>query len=86
MDDQLKPRISRWLHDQCRSGTIPEITTAELEFLRNLKPLPFEERANRMLMFIADETKDFGKPIHLFARDEIHSVGESFEDGISDSS
>ena len=66
LDDEVKPRVSRWIHDQCALGTVPKIATREIEFLRNLKPLPFEERANRVLLYIAKQTKVYGVPIRLF--------------------
>jgi hypothetical protein len=51
LDDELKPRVSRWIHDQCALGTIPKIATREIEFLRSLKALPFENRGNRVLLY-----------------------------------
>ena len=44
--------MSRWIHDQCALGAIPRIATREIEFLRSLKALPFENRANRVLLYI----------------------------------
>ena len=52
LDDGVKPTVSRWIHDQCALGTIPRIATREIEFLRSLKALPFENRANRVLVYI----------------------------------
>jgi hypothetical protein len=77
--DEVKPSVSRWIHDQCRNGTIPKITSREIDFLRSLKPLPFEERANRVLLEMARETKIFGVPIRLFALPEVWAAAESFK-------
>jgi hypothetical protein len=77
--DEVKPIVSRWIHDQCRNGTIPKITSREIDFLRSLKSLPFEERANRVLLEMARETKIFGVPIRLFALPEVWAVAESFK-------
>jgi hypothetical protein len=63
LDNQVKPSVSRWIHDQCVLGTIPKISSPEIEFLRDLKPLPFEERANRVLLYIAKQTKLYGQSV-----------------------
>jgi nucleoside 2-deoxyribosyltransferase len=77
--NQVKPRVSRWIHDQCRSGTVPKITTREIELLRNLRPLPFEQRANRVLKHIAKQTKVYGEPFRLRGDPEFFAIAETFK-------
>jgi hypothetical protein len=77
--DQVKPRVSRWIHDECRSGTVPKITTREIELLRNLKPLPFEERANRVLLGLAERTAVYGVPFSLFTIPRFWALAETFK-------
>jgi hypothetical protein len=79
LDDEVKPRVSRWIHDQCALGTTPKITTKEIEFLSGLKPLPFEERANRVLLHIAKQTKVYGASIRLFGDPKFFAIVETFK-------
>jgi hypothetical protein len=74
LDKEVKPRVSRWIHDQCGLGTIPKIAIREIETLRNLKPLPFEERANRVLLYIAKQTKVYGASARLFRDPEFLAI------------
>ena len=75
----VKPRVSRWIHDQCRSGAIPTIMVRDIEFLCSLKPLPFEERANRVLLHFAEQTTIYGVPISLFKDPEFWAIAETFK-------
>jgi nucleoside 2-deoxyribosyltransferase len=79
LDDEVRPRVSRWIHDQCALGTTPKITTQEIEFLSRLKPLPFEERANRVLLRISKQTTIYGVPIPLFRNPEFFAIAETFK-------
>jgi hypothetical protein len=65
--------------DQCALGTTPKITTKEIEFLSGLKPLPFEERANRVLLHIAKQTKVYGASIRLFGDPKFFAIVETFK-------
>jgi hypothetical protein len=78
LDNQVKPSVSRWIHDQCVLGTIPKISSPEIEFLRDLKPLPFEERANRVLLYIAKQTKLYGQSVRLLREPDFFAIAESF--------
>jgi hypothetical protein len=71
LDDEVKPRVSRWIHDQCALGTIPRIAIREIEFLRSLKALPFENRANRVLLYIDKRAKSSGARVRLFSDPEF---------------
>ena len=81
LDDEVKPRVSRWIYDQCALGTIPRIATREIEFLRSLKALPFENRANRVLLYIDKRAKSSGARVRLFSDPEFFAIAESFENG-----
>src|SRR5262249_52631 len=79
LDSRVKPSVSRWLHDQSAAGTITKGESKDIDFLASLKPLPFEERANRVLLFLAKLTDTFGRPLHPFACPEFQAIGESFK-------
>jgi hypothetical protein len=79
LDEEVKPRVSRWIHDQCALGTVPVLTAREIESLGNLKPLPFQERANRVLKHIAKQTKVYGEPFRLRADPEFFAIAETFK-------
>jgi nucleoside 2-deoxyribosyltransferase len=81
LDDEVKPRVSRWIHDQCALGTIPRIAIREIEFLRSLKALPFENRANRVLLYIDKRAKSSGARVRLFSDPEFFAIAESFQSG-----
>ena len=67
--------MSRWnFTDQCALGAIARIATREIEFLRSLKALPFENRANRVLLYIDKRARRSGRP---FA--EMAPVGQRLD-------
>ena len=61
LDDSEKARLTTWLIDQRNMGVrYPLVTDGILEEIRSQPPLPVHERANRLLRFIAEQTKTIG--------------------------
>ena len=62
LDDSEKARLTTWLIDQRNMGVrYPLVTEDFFEEIRRMPPLPIHERANRLLRFIAEQTKTIGK-------------------------
>lgn len=63
--NQFRAVLSEWIDSQNSSGERPKITSDNLPGLRSLPPLPFMERAKRLLIFIADRTHRLGQSVDL---------------------
>ncbi len=61
LDDSEKARLTTWLIDQRNMGVrYPLVSEDIFEEVRSRPPLPIHERANRLLRFIAEQTKTIG--------------------------
>ena len=61
LPDEQKAILTTWLIDQRRQGAKwPEVTDGILEFIKTKTPLPVHERADRLLRFIAEQSKPVG--------------------------
>ena len=61
LSEQQKARLTTWLIDQRSQGNAqPEITAEIVEYVKNRRPLPAHERAERLLHFIAEQTHPMG--------------------------
>ena len=75
--EEVTPKITTWLVDQRRLGNvIPRVTTAIIEEARNAHGLTADERAERLLRFLAQQTTNLGSAVwvaHIAPWvDEIH--------------
>ena len=61
LSDEEKARLTTWLVDQRIHGVeLPQVTEAIVEYVKARPPLPIHERANRLLRFIATQTRTVG--------------------------
>ena len=66
LPDEQKAALTTWLIDQRRQGSEwPEVTDGILEFIKTKPPLPVHERADRLLRFIADQSKPIGTTVQV---------------------
>ncbi len=63
-DDQ-RARISEWIWQQNQAGVEPTIFEADVPLLADRPPLPFAERARRLLAFLAEGCPFPGSPIEF---------------------
>lgn len=64
--DLEKVRLTTWLVDQRRLGTpCPEISTEVVDRLKGARPLQVEERADRLLIHLRDQTPRVSTPFSL---------------------
>ena len=67
LSDQQKALLTTWLVDQRVWGdTQPEITEADVEYIKARRPIPAHERAERLLKFIARNSEGIGQYVNLF--------------------
>ena len=67
LSDQEKARLTTWLVDQRALGDIqPEITRADIDYVKTRRPLPVHARADRLLKFIALNSGAIGHYVNLF--------------------
>ena len=65
-DDRTKARLTTWLLDQRKQGTaVPTITEADIESARKSRDLPVDERADRLLAVIEQQTSYNGEPLYF---------------------
>ena len=75
LDTPHRAKITTWLVDQRRLGnTTPMITSAALDATEKARPLSVDERADRLLRFLAQETANLGGIVEIAA---VTSMGES---------
>ena len=66
LNDQEKARLTTWLIDQrSRENEQPEITKDVVQYVRNHRPLPVHERAERLLRFIVDQLKTVSDALEI---------------------
>ena len=78
-----KARLTTWLIDQRMQGIeFPRITEDIVELAKRTSSLPVHERAERLLRFIAEQTKPVGTPYHIREKnDAVYAWSESIGDG-----
>ena len=70
LDESQKAIMTTHLIEQRSQGvTIPVVTTAMIEHVKAMRPLPVHERSDRLLRFIADQTKIIGTPYQVEPHD-----------------
>jgi hypothetical protein len=57
--------IASWLWDQNRFGSVPTIDESNVDALLSMQPLPFLEKAKRLLIHFAEQSDRLGKPLQL---------------------
>lgn len=61
-----KAILTTWLIDQRQMGTdYPKVTKGVLEYIKARRPLPVHERADRLLRFIAEQSKSIGERVSV---------------------
>ena len=74
LDERHKARITTWLVDQRRLGVdFPRITTSVIEQARVSRDLTADERAERLLGFLAQQTPILGSPVRVAMRQGSYS-------------
>ena len=64
-----KARLTTWIIDQHRQGVEkPRVTTEVVEYTRKKKPLPVQERAERLLQYMADQAVALNDYIHIHGK------------------
>ena len=67
LEDEQKARLTTWLVDQRSQGNdLPTVTEEIVKYSVNKQRLPVYERADRLLRFLAEQTKVAGELIFLF--------------------
>lgn len=61
----LRPRIAEWIWEQNTAGIVPQISTGNIASLFARNPLQFFERAKRLLVFVADQTRTLGTSVPI---------------------
>lgn len=77
--DTEKARLTTWLIDQRRQGVeVPRVTTETLAYVKNKRPLPVHERAERLLECMAEQSEAVGTAVLVDAEnDPAHAWSES---------
>ena len=66
LDDSQKARLTTMLVDQRRMGVeLPEVNTVLVERAENAPSLPVQDRADRLLRFIADQADRVSAPVRV---------------------
>ncbi len=66
LSDKEKARLTTWLVDQRLHGNAnPDVTREVIELARNKLPLPVDERAQRLLRYLASSTTTVAQPVNL---------------------
>ena len=74
IDEHHKARITTWLVDQRRLGnTSPTITRAIIDATKTARSLTADERAERLLGFLARQTTNLGSPVQVAIVQESYS-------------
>ncbi len=80
MYDNEKARLTTWLIDQGLQGVkVPEITEGVIKYVRAKRSLSVHERADRLLSFIAKQSKMVGDTVNIIPQvcDEACAWSES---------
>ena len=81
ISDSERARLTTWLVNQRVQGVAAPVVTAEvLDNIKTKPPLPIHERAERLLQFIAGQTKTIGNPVFVLPDTlEAYAWSESTE-------
>lgn len=83
-DKAIKSRLTSWLVEQRLLGVnCPEITSATVKEAEERQPLSVHERADRLLKYLAVESKKIGKRVDC--KTDISNLAESFMRAYSES-
>ncbi len=63
--ENKRAAIASWLWDQSRFGSVPTIDDSNIDSLLAMAPLPFIERAKRLLVHLAEQSDRLGQPLQL---------------------
>ena len=81
-DDNVRARVTTWLVDQRLRGVdLPFVSDSVIDYARAARPLPVDERAERLLRYLGDQPAPLGEPVAvsraaLLARTESTNVRE----------
>jgi hypothetical protein len=78
IEDDLRPRFSRWIREQNRLGSQPTIRVEDIATISNIVPLTFSEKSDRVLEILAEQTKRFGQEFQLGSLAELAAFTETF--------
>jgi nucleoside 2-deoxyribosyltransferase len=62
---EKRGQVSGWLWEQNRLGGAPRIDQANIDALLSIAPLPFVEKAKRLLIHLSDQSDQLGKALEL---------------------
>lgn len=72
VDDAVRRRLTTLLVDRrTPSDPWPEVTSELIAQAKGSRPLPVQERAERLLRFLAEHTPALGESVHLFDHSDI---------------
>lgn len=75
--DSVKARLTTWLIDQRELGNEwPEINSDTIEQFKQRQPLPVNERADRLLKYLAKKSTTIGAPVESKLTDRAEVVME----------
>jgi hypothetical protein len=72
--------ISEWIWEQNSLGVVPRITPDGLVSLSTRRKLPFFERAQRLLIFLADRTSVLNTGVDCIGYPPVHAMLQTFND------
>jgi hypothetical protein len=78
IEDDLRPKFSRWIREQNRSGSQPTIRVQDVPAITNIPPLSFTQKAERVLEVLVEQTGHFGQEFHLGSVLELQAFTETF--------
>ncbi len=83
LNEGQKAIMTTYFIEQHAQGvTVPKITEGLIEYVKTRQPLSVHERADRLLRFIANQTKSVGTPYLVKADDPAtHAWSESTDNG-----
>lgn len=74
LSEAEKACLTTWLIDQRAQGeSAPNVSSEVVEHIKNARPLPAHERADRLLKFIADQSVEVGRMVDI-SGDLYHSA------------
>jgi hypothetical protein len=78
IEDDARPRFSRWIREQNRLGSQPTIGVEDIPAISNIAPLSFTEKSDRVLEVLAEQTKHFGQEFGLTSLQDLQAFTETF--------
>jgi nucleoside 2-deoxyribosyltransferase len=80
LDVKHRPKLSRWVRDQNRLGTIPVIDVKDVNDVLAIPPLSFREKAERLLLYMVQNTQRLGQELNLCVPPEIKAILETYDE------